>query len=265
MPEPHNPDTPSTSNEPPAKRCARPAFDEEDEGSEEEDDPGVFEEDEVEEEDEEKEEQQKGKGKGKVKGKGKGKGKVKSKGKSTLQVRPTTWKKVDIDNPPLPDYIHEPPLYVESPLQYFFRFFGPDLVKHIIYQTNLYATQKDISTSFTTDDSEILNFVAILLYMGIVECPSLDDYWAMDTRVPQVADLMSSKRFRLLRRIIHFNDNSQAHSSIDRFYKVRPLFTHITQAFRREPHTPKQSIDEVMVGYKGRTALECTAVHQKQA
>jgi len=41
-------------------------------------------------------------------------------------------------------------------------------------------------------------FVAILLYMGIFELPSIDDYLAPETRVPQVANLMSSKRFRLM-------------------------------------------------------------------
>ena len=76
---------------------------------------------------------------------------------------------------------------------------------------NLYANQKDIATTFSTTDHEISNFVAILLYMGVVSLPSLDDYWAMDTRVSQVADIMSSKRFRLLRRTIHFNDNTQIH------------------------------------------------------
>ena len=90
--------------------------------------------------------------------------------------------------------------------------------------------------------------------MGIVHCPSLDDYWAMDTRVPQVADLMSSKRFRLLRRTIHFNDNRLSHGTVDRFYKIRPIITYLNESFRREPQTPKQSIDEVMVGYKGKTA-----------
>ena len=186
--------------------------------------------------------------------KSKGKGKGKGKGKSTLQTRPTTWKKVDITNPPLPEYEHTAPLYVESPQEYFYRFFSPQLIKHITYQTNLYATQKDVATTFSTTDDEILTFISILLYMGIVECPSLDDYWAMDTRVPQVADLMSSKRFRLMRRTIHFNDNSLSTGSIDRFFKVRPLFTFLNQAFRSEPQTPKQSIDEVMVGYKGKTA-----------
>ncbi|RXN14547.1 piggyBac transposable element-derived 3-like protein [Labeo rohita] len=67
--------------------------------------------------------------------------------------------------------------------------FSPQVIKHITYQTNLYATQKDVNTTFTTTEDKMRNFVAILLYMGISELPSIDDYWAMETRVPQVANL----------------------------------------------------------------------------
>lgn len=42
----------------------------------------------------------------------------------------------------------------------------------------------------------------------------------METRVPQVANLMSSKRFRLMRRLVHFTDNTQIPGTIDRFFKV---------------------------------------------
>ncbi|GAA6227529.1 piggyBac transposable element-derived protein 3-like [Lates japonicus] len=90
--------------------------------------------------------------------------------------------------------------------------------------------------------------------MGFIELPSVEDYWAMETRVPQVANLMSSKRFWLLKRVIHFNDNTQIPGTSDRFFKVRPLFSFLNNAFRREPQTPKQSVDEVMVAYKGKTA-----------
>ena len=238
VPEPHNLDMPCESSEPSVKkRRAMPLFEEEEDNSE------LIEGNS--EDDEEQSEKTNSKGQSNTKEKNK------SKCNRTLQARPTTWTKVDIDNPPLPIYIHEPPLFLLSPSEYFFKFFSQDLVKHITFQTNLYATQKDIST---TNETEILHFAAILLYMGVVTCPSLDDYWAMSTRVPQVAEIMSSKRFRLLRRTIHFNDNSQVHESIDRFFKVRPLFSHLNEAFQRVPQTPKQSIDEVMVGYKGKNA-----------
>ncbi|KAF3837702.1 hypothetical protein F7725_009470 [Dissostichus mawsoni] len=44
---------------------------------------------------------------------------------------------------------------------------------------------------------------------------------------------MSSKRFRLLKRVVHFNDNTELPGSIDRFFKVRPLLSFLNSAFRR--------------------------------
>ena len=171
-----------------------------------------------------------------------------------VPARPTTWQKVDVSYPALPTFEHPAPLYVRSPQQHFFTFFSEQMVRHIAYQTNLYATQKDVNTTFSTTDDEIVNFVAVLLYMGVMEAPSLEDYWSMKLRVPQVAEVMSSKRFRLLRRTLHFNDNSRAGGSVDHFFKIRPLFSFINTSFQSVPQTSKQSIDEVMVGYKGKTA-----------
>ena len=165
------------------------------------------------------------------------------------------WKKnEDISYPPLPEYEHVPPVLLYDSFVYFRRFFTDEMLEHIAYQTNLYATQQCVTTTFKTTPEEIMNFIAILLYMGVVPMPSLDDYWCIKTRVPQVATLMSSKRFRLLRRTIHFNDNSQIASTVDRFYKIRPIVNRLREEFLKIPQTPKQSIDEVMVEYKGNMA-----------
>ena len=151
-PYPHNEDTPS--DQPPSKkRCLRQVFEEVDsedevEEQEEVDDPNEVEDPQPQ---------------GQANSKGKGKGQVKRKGKSALQTRPTKWKKVDITNPSLPEYQHVPPLYIQSPQEYFYKFFSPQLIKHITYQTNLYATQKDIATSFTTTDEEITILGAFFL------------------------------------------------------------------------------------------------------
>lgn len=61
--------------------------------------------------------------------------------------------------------------------------------------------------------------------MGIVEL-STDDYWAAETMVPQVAKVLSSKKFKLLRTMINFNE--QATGSCDGFYKIRSLINFIT-------------------------------------
>ncbi|KAK3883397.1 hypothetical protein Pcinc_012298 [Petrolisthes cinctipes] len=65
-------------------------------------------------------------------------------------ARPTTWRKVDISNTPFPTYTHPTSGCIESPYQYFKRYFSPQLISNITYQANLYVTQKDVNTSFTT-------------------------------------------------------------------------------------------------------------------
>lgn len=55
-------------------------------------------------------------------------------------------------------------------------------------------------------------------------------------------------------RWCHFSDNTKILGPTDRFSKVRPLFSFLNDAFRLESQTPKQSVDEVMVAYKEKTA-----------
>ncbi|CAM4635413.1 unnamed protein product [Leuciscus chuanchicus] len=60
---------------------------------------------------------------------------------------------------------------------------------------------------------------------------------------------MSSKRFRLMKRLVHFNDNTQITGTIDQFFKVRPMFSHLNAVFRSKttleahgvPLTPEQT------------------------
>ncbi|XP_066937354.1 piggyBac transposable element-derived protein 2-like [Macrobrachium rosenbergii] len=126
-----------------------------------------------------------------------------------------------------------------------------ELIEHLVYQTNLYARQSDLREPFKTATLDVLVFLGILIYMGMVHLPSIEDYWATDTRVPQVADFMSLKRFLIMRAKIHFIDNQQITATQDRFHKVRPVITAITKNFLCIPETPHQSVDEDMVTYKG--------------
>ena len=48
--------------------------------------------------------------------------------------------------------------------------------------------------------------------------------------------------------------NTQAEASNDRFFKIRPVIQSITEQFLKIPGTPEQSVDEVMVAYKGTRA-----------
>lgn len=90
--------------------------------------------------------------------------------------------------------------------------------------------------------------------MGVFEFPSLEDYWACESRFPPVADTMSVKRFKVLRRYVQFNDNFQTEGCPDRFHKIRPLFDMFREQCLLIPPTNRQSVDEVMVAYKGTRA-----------
>ncbi|KAK3892433.1 hypothetical protein Pcinc_003666 [Petrolisthes cinctipes] len=177
--------------------------------------------------------------------------------KARTRVRPQrhrVWKKEDICISSLPEFSPLAPDCILSPWEYFLLMLPIDLLEDVVYQTNLYAKQKDVNTSFSIDIHELMQFIGIVIYKGVVHLPSIEDYWATKTRIPQVADMMASKRFRLIRSLLHFNNNENVQASTDRFFKVRPFFSGVTKQFQKVAETPTQSVDEVMVAYKGTRA-----------
>ena len=180
--------------------------------------------------------------------------KKKRKAKKPAEKKRKWERKTDIQVDPLPSFVHPNPSCIRSPFEYFQDMFTVDLLEDIVYQTNLYARQRNVNTAFHTDKHEIMVFIGIVLYMGVLQLPAIEDYWATYTRVAQVADAMSSKRFRLLRSFLHFNNNENCTSSTDRFFKIRPIFASLVRQFLKVKPTPTQSVDEVMVAYKGTRA-----------
>ena len=71
---------------------------------------------------------------------------------------------------------------------------------------------------------------------------------------------MSSRRFEVILKFLHLNDSRQQPSrgepGYDKLYKVRPLLNLVLENFQ-SMYTPTQSlsIDESMVGFKGRLAF----------
>ncbi|XP_064108436.1 piggyBac transposable element-derived protein 3-like [Macrobrachium nipponense] len=168
--------------------------------------------------------------------------------------RADEWKKEDIDIRALPNFIHQKPDYLREPYEYFSQFFTTELREHIVYQSNLYSRQKDVGSNFHMSEEDLMVFLGLIVYMGPVPLPSIVDFWAVKTRIPQVADFMSRNRLKAIRSSLHFSDNDQAAASQDRFFMVRVPFTKVTREFLKVPETPIHSIDEVMVAYKGTRA-----------
>lgn len=86
----------------------------------------------------------------------------------------------------------------------------------------------------------------------MVQLPAISDYWATSSRIPYVADAMPIRRFKNIRRYLHFNDNSAIIPETKyRFYKVRTVIEKIQNNCQEFCFEDKFSIDETMIPYKG--------------
>ncbi|XP_063224514.1 piggyBac transposable element-derived protein 4-like [Bacillus rossius redtenbacheri] len=149
-----------------------------------------------------------------------------------------------------------------KPLDLFCEYFDETLINHIVFQTNLYATQTG-KQFVPTDACEIRTFIGINLYMGITKKPSYRDYWSSEPDLGEnyISKLMTVKRFSFLLSHLHLNDNTVAPDrnsvSYDKLYKLRPLLDHLSKKFFEcyQPHQ-KLAVDESMVKFKGRSSLK---------
>lgn len=146
-----------------------------------------------------------------------------------------------------------------SPLSYFKLFFDEDLIEEISEQTNLYSVQQK-STSVNTTFTEMCQFLGINILSGIVRMPSYRMYWAQETQYAPIAERMSRNRFDKLRNFIHINDNSNIlnrdHPDYDKLFKIRPLLDKLKQKFSLIENEECQSVDEIMIPFKGRSSLK---------
>ncbi|XP_069025011.1 piggyBac transposable element-derived protein 3-like [Embiotoca jacksoni] len=163
------------------------------------------------------------------------------------------WKHEDIEEFQVPESRFEPPEAVKTPFQYFKMLFTDQMIEHIAHHTNLYSAH-ELGDPIKTSPEDIEDFLARLLFMGVFNFPALEDYWHHASRFDLIAGIMPKKRFQVVRRFIHLNDNQQCNDSPDRFNKIRSLFDMLREQCLLIPSTDKHSMDEVMVAYKGTRA-----------
>ena len=153
-----------------------------------------------------------------------------------------------------------------TPLDFFNVTFGNDIMELLVEQTNLYAEQNPPSARYkwyNTTISEMYLFLGIIIAMGVHRLPSFADYWSSDSLlgVPGISIGMPIDRFKAILRCLHVNDNTTAvprgEEGYDRLHKLRPLIERLRNTWRTCYNPPReQSIDEAMVGFKGRNAMK---------
>lgn len=139
---------------------------------------------------------------------------------------------------------------LQSPLPYFRKCFDAELINTIVSDTNLYSVRQQ-GVSIDTNYEEMEQFLGILLLMGVVSMPAFSDYWSEDYRYSPIADIMPIHRFKKLRRLIHFVSEE---NKSNKYAKIRPVLERIRRNCSGIDQEHQQSIDEMMVPYKGTRA-----------
>ncbi|XP_065584309.1 piggyBac transposable element-derived protein 3-like [Artemia franciscana] len=133
--------------------------------------------------------------------------------------------------------------------------FDDDMVERLVFQSNLYAMQKE-GVQLKVTNKEMGQFLGIHMLMGIIKQPTMSQHWNRATRFPLIADVMPRDRFKTLRRFFHANDNHLAvpkgQDGYDSLFKLRPVIDGLRANLTKIPAEERQSIDEQMVPFKGK-------------
>lgn len=141
---------------------------------------------------------------------------------------------------------------LESPQQYFKNFFSNDLLDFIVDMTNLYSVQQQ-GKSICVTRKEIEIVLGIEIIMGIVKMPAIEDYWSNDLRFEPIASAMGIKRYRSIKRYLHFCDNTKIDKN-DSYHKVSAVMEHVRQQCLKLEEERSFAIDEMIIPYKGKKA-----------
>ena len=145
-------------------------------------------------------------------------------------------------NPPLGQ------LPIQEPIDYFSVIIGDELIAHIVYESNIYASQIDINKPLNLTVGELEQFIGILFLMSIVKMPSTRDYWKQNMRYDKIADVMPTKQLEQTKRFLHLNNNMQMPKGCpDKLFKVRSLINAIKERFQIIAPTEIFWIEEQMV------------------
>lgn len=137
---------------------------------------------------------------------------------------------------------------VKKPIDYSLQFFTNEMFDTIYKQSNLYYLQKTGEEANLTRN-DIKKFVGLELIMGVVRMPAYTDYWNKKWRYDPVCGIFSLNEYKHIRRCLHFVD--QELTGATGLNKIRELLNSLNIQCQNVPNERFQSIDEIMLPYKG--------------
>ncbi|KAF9414210.1 hypothetical protein HW555_007823, partial [Spodoptera exigua] len=126
---------------------------------------------------------------------------------------------------------------------YFRQFFDDNLLDFIVDVTNLYLMQ---------NTGKSIN-IFLEIEMGIVKMPAVEDYWCKDLRFENIASPMIVKRYRCIKRYLHFCDNTNVDTT-NRYHIISVVLEYIRQQCLKLEEERSFAIDEMIIPYKNKKA-----------
>lgn len=154
----------------------------------------------------------------------------------------------------------------KTPIDFFCLFVTDDIFDLMVVETNRYANQNLHNPHLEpkarlrqwkdTDPQEMRIFFGIVLWMGLVKYPNLQNYWSRkEIYSNKVCNKMSRNRFQLLLSMWHFHDNEDVENT-SRIIKVSPLLDKLKIRYQAVVVPDKNiCIDETIVPFRGRLSF----------
>jgi len=145
---------------------------------------------------------------------------------------------------------------LNEPIDFFNLFISDELLEDVCEKSDKYYKKYKNNTRLAKrthkkkwnkpDLVEIRGFLGLLLSMGILKKPKLDDYWTTNSlfQTPGFGEIMSRDHFKSILRCFIFYDIENI-DHYDRLYKIRSFIDHIVLT-SRTLYEPEQhlTIDE---------------------
>lgn len=145
---------------------------------------------------------------------------------------------------------------VNSPAQYFEKYFTEEVFERFAFYTNQYFQQQNgVPMNVPCTPSEIKRFFGIHGLMGIFKYPQIRMYWSTRHPFKDIIESMPRNRFFLLRVNLHCVDNlsmTPEQQKSNRLWKVQPIIDAVRKrCLELERGSGTYSIDEQMIPFLG--------------
>lgn len=154
----------------------------------------------------------------------------------------------------------------KNPVDFFCLFITDEIFDLMVLETNRYAHQNIDNPNLEpkarlrqwkdTNPAEMKRFFGILLWMGLVRYPNLQNYWSRrDIYSNKVCNVMSRNRFQILLSMWHFHDNDDLEDTT-KLRKISHFLDKLKLRFQAIVVPDKNiCIDETLVPFRGRLAF----------